>query len=618
MLDTDQILALDIGAATIKVGEFRVIKGRGLQLMNFGYAGFGAEPEQETDRHGRLVTCLRNVLQARKIKTKRAVLSVSGQSVFTRFVKLPPVEEAKLLQIIQYEAQQNVPFPIDEVVWDYRLIGTAPQGELEVVLLAVKNDIIEGLNGVVEAAGLVTEIVDVAPMALSNAFRYNYGDPEDCALIVDIGARTTNLLFLEKTKLFTRAIPIAGNAITQQIAAEFGVPFPQAEQMKVFKGMVALGGAYEEPEDEIQARVSKIIRNVMTRLHAEIARSINFYRSQQAGSAPAHLLLSGGSSIIPYTDRFFREKLQVPVEYLNPFRNIGVDAQVSRDELARCAHFFGEVVGLGLRKAVACPTEVSLLPKTIVRRQQVRQKRPYFVATAICLLLIPLSYWATMNKTTSLKRKELGMVETASQQLQKYQGDIRREQNLIAETWKNGDQIAGVVSQRNQWLNLMQELNERVTPSIWINVLTPQYSAVAPPAVPHQPAPARAAPPETPPAARPRVTLGRSFSHAISEDSAGAAENPVAPSVPAPVANRATQASGAQAISELRLDGAGPHSTQPGEDLQHVDLFMRNLRGSPYFEKEGIELVKQPDPMLQAQTFQFSLRLKLRNPIPQQ
>jgi hypothetical protein len=346
------------------------------------------------------------------------------------------------------------------------------------------------------------------------------------------------------------------------------------------------------------------------------------------------MFLSGGSSILPYTDRFFREKLQIEVEYLNPFRNIGIDEQVSRDELSHCAHFFGEVVGLGLRKAVACPTEVSLLPKTIVRRQQARQKRPYLVAAAVCLLLIPLSYWATTNKTVSLKQKELGMVEDASQQLQKYADDVRREQNLITEAQKKCDQIAGVVSQRNQWLELMQELNERVTQSIWISTLTPQSGAgLSAAASRSATAPSRPGP---------RAPTGRNFGPVNPEESGGD-ENPeaatgapqaaarsarqghdVGPSVPssAPraVASMVTQPSGSQqgGISGLLLDGEGMHSTQPGEDLQHVDEFMRNLRESPYFEKDGIELVKQPDPLLQAQTFQFSLRLKLRNPIPQQ
>src|SRR5271167_1860365 len=197
MLGSDRILALDIGAATIKVGEFQAVKGQGLRLTNFNYAELGIDPEHGENRKALIVSTVRNVVRERNIKAKSVVFSVSGQSVFTRFVKLPPVDESKVAQIIQYEAQQNVPFPIDEVIWDYQLLGSNPQGEMEVVLLAIKSDIIEELTEGVESSGLRTDIVDVAPMALYNSVRYNYGEIEGCTLVVDLGARTTNLLFLE-------------------------------------------------------------------------------------------------------------------------------------------------------------------------------------------------------------------------------------------------------------------------------------------------------------------------------------------------------------------------------------------------------------------------------------
>src|SRR5664280_2198310 len=328
MLGAERSIALDIGAWTVKIGEFQASRSHGLRLINFNFGDLGIDPEHEEDRKTLVVSTIRNALREKNIKTKPVIFSVSGQSVFTRFVKLPPVDESKVVQIIQYEAQQNVPFPIDEVIWDYQLLGNSPQGELEVVLLAIKSDIIDELTEGVEAAGLQAEMVDVAPMALFNAVRYNYGDLEGCTMIVDIGARTTNLLFIEQNRVFSRSIPIAGNAITQSVAAEFSVPFLEAEHMKKMYGFVALGGAYEEPENETQARVSKIIRNVMTRLHAEIARSVNFYKGQQGGSLPTRALLSGGSSIIPYTDRFFKEKIQTDIEYFNPFRNVEIDPHV--------------------------------------------------------------------------------------------------------------------------------------------------------------------------------------------------------------------------------------------------------------------------------------------------
>ena len=143
MLGSERILALDIGASTVKVGEFLVAKGHGLRLINFNFADLGIDPDHEENRKALIVSTVRNVVREKNIKATNVAFSVSGQSVFTRFVKLPPVDESKVAQIIQYEAQQNVPFPIDEVIWDYQLLGSNPQGELEVVLLAIKSDIIE-------------------------------------------------------------------------------------------------------------------------------------------------------------------------------------------------------------------------------------------------------------------------------------------------------------------------------------------------------------------------------------------------------------------------------------------------------------------------------------------
>ena len=168
-------------------------------------------------------------------------------------MKLPPVDESKVAQIIQYEAQQNVPFPIDEVIWDYQLLGKNPQDELEVVLLAIKSDIIEDLNEGVESCGLRTEMVDVAPMALYNAVRYNYGGPWKVdTMVVDLGVRTTNL-FIPRTKpcLFALHSHCAGNAITQSIAAEFNIPFLEAEQLKKSHGFT---WHWEAPTKSLKAR----------------------------------------------------------------------------------------------------------------------------------------------------------------------------------------------------------------------------------------------------------------------------------------------------------------------------------------------------------------------------
>ena len=587
MLAPDRILALDIGASTVKVGEFQASKTHGLRLTNFNYADLGIDPEHEENRKALIVSTIRNVLREKNIRTSRVVFSVSGQSVFTRFVKLPPVDESKVVQIIQYEAQQNVPFPIDEVIWDYQLVGNTQQGELEVVLLAIKSDIIEELNEGVESAELRTETVDVAPMALYNSVRYNEGDTEGCTMVVDIGARTTNLLFLEKNRVFSRSIPIAGNAITQSVAAEFNIPFLEAEQLKRSKGFVALGGAYAEPGDEQQARVSKIIRNVMTRLHAEVARSINFYRSQQGGSAPSRMLLSGGTSILPYTDRFFQEKIQIPIEYFNPFRNVDIDPSISREELARCAHFFGEVVGLGLRRLTKCPLEVNLLPRSIRARMLMEQKRPYLAGAAICVLLIPLCWWAYTTKTASLQEQQREDVSRQVEALQSLDKSVKNEKSQLADLTSKADEITSLVQQRSFWPELLQDLNTRLEPNLWIVALTPQSGATTP-----GPQSGAITPGPTP-------RGGGSFRRTIDEDVESAALMPSATAKQGP-------------IDELQIEGEGNHQSDSA-DLALVNEFAKNLRESPFLATDGVEI--QRPPKTTGSTFAFQLRARLAKPI---
>ncbi len=175
---------------------------------------------------------LSEVVQNRKLKGTKVYYAVSSQSVFTRFVKLPSVGEEQVDQIVGFEAQQNVPYPINEVVWDYQLVDSGDSSQVEVVIVAVKADLLDDINDSVEQAGLKTTLVDVALMALYNAFRYNYSDVQTGSLVIDIGSRTTNLIFIEPNKVFSRSIPNGGSTITQQIAKEFSEPFQQAEERK--------------------------------------------------------------------------------------------------------------------------------------------------------------------------------------------------------------------------------------------------------------------------------------------------------------------------------------------------------------------------------------------------
>src|SRR5207302_5174829 len=243
--------------------------------------------------------------------------------------------------------------------------------------------------------------------ALCNAFRYNYGDLEDCTMLLDIGAKTSNLLFFEKGKVFSRSINLGANSITQDFANESKKKFDLAEKIKIEEGFVSLGGAYEEPENQDQAAISKIARQFMTRLHIQVNQTMQFYRGQQGGSAPQRLFLSGGASVMPYTAQFFAEKLNVPVEYFNPFRNVQIDPVVNLEDLARVAHSMGEVVGLGLRNLAHCPVELNLMPKSSLKRQQFNQKKPYLIAATCCLILVVFIYGLFYGTIAERKKEAL-------------------------------------------------------------------------------------------------------------------------------------------------------------------------------------------------------------------
>jgi len=376
-------------------------------LKQYVIKSLGLEGSQETKREALILKTLQEVIASLGIKAKDINVCAPGFHVFSKFVKLPPVEASKVTQIIQYEAQQNVPFPLAEVVWDYQILGTTASGELEVLLVAIKSDIVEGLFRTASASGLQLQICDVSPAALCNAFRFNYGELEDCTMLLDIGAKTSNLLFFEKGKVFARSINLGANSITQDFANEAKLKFDMADKIKVDEGFVSLGGAYEEPENQHQAAISKIARQFMTRLHIQVNQTMQFYRGQQGGTAPQRLFLSGGAAIMPYTAQFFAEKLNMPVEYFNPFRNVQIDPGVNLEELSRVAHSLGEVVGLGLRNMANCPVELNLMPESTLRWQSFNQKKPYFMTTVFSLTLVVFATGWLFEKLAKVKVLEL-------------------------------------------------------------------------------------------------------------------------------------------------------------------------------------------------------------------
>jgi type IV pilus assembly protein PilM len=426
----------------------------------------------DASRMAQTRVAISDLVQKLKLGKTKARYAISGQAVFTRFVKLPPVQDDNIEQLVTFEAQQHVPFPLQEVVWDYELIeGSA---EKEVAIVAIKSDALDEINAAVNDSGLGTAEVDVAPMALYNAFRASYGHPEEPVLLIDIGAKTSNLLYIEGRRFFTRSIAIGGSAITAAISKEYNVSFADAEHQKTSNGLVALGGGHTEQLDEAVAALAMVIRNALSRLPAEIARTTNYYRSQHGGSAPRRIILAGGGANLPYTLEFFEEKLNLPVEYFNPVRNLAIGKGVDPATIQREGHLMGELVGLGLRGIGKSEINIDLVPAVVELARAADRRKPFLITAAV-VLLGGMAVWAgyqnfaaskaaDLARTMAEQRDSLAPLKTQIDGLLKKEAGISK----IAEAYTSTE------SDHAFWMDLLADLRGAfASDAVWLTDFEP-------------------------------------------------------------------------------------------------------------------------------------------------
>lgn len=470
MADKKSLIAVTVGSHSVSGAVFRETGRGGLELQRHQVV----ETPGEEVPQAAVQAALSSVATGLKIKGKPVRYVITSQPVFIRFVKLPPLDVDQVDQIVEFEAQQNVPFPIDEVTWGYQLMGEDSGAEVDVALAAVKTSELDEIEGSVAGAGLKTASVEVSAMALYNAYRFNYSDLEGTALLIDIGAKTTNLIFCSETGVFIRTIKIGGVDITKAIAKEFNISYEEAEQRKISDGFVALGGAYADHEDPVIAGISKVVRNTLTRLHSEIMRTTNFYRSQQGGDAPAIGLLSGASASLPFLREFFAEKLRMPIDYFNAFRNVSFARGVDTEVLADLGHVSGELVGVALREVGECPLELELVPESVIADRELKKLKPYlFMATAVLVVLIA-SLGFYFSRAAVIANEQTESLRSEVEDLTKYDGDIQQWKNKLSDLEATKRPYTDAVYARTYWVGLFNDLSRRMDSDLmWITMIEP-------------------------------------------------------------------------------------------------------------------------------------------------
>ena len=290
------VIGLDIGSSSVKAVEIALkSRDKGFELRALGQAMLPSEAIVQGAflNSSAIVDAIREAVEKAKIRTKAVAAAVSGHSVIVKKVSLPAMSREELDEQIRWEAEQYIPFDVNEVNLDFQILDEdGGEGQMDVLLVAAKKDLIDDYVQVITEAGLQPAVVDVAAFAVENCYEANYDTrSDDVVALVNIGAQVVNInVVAGGVPTFTRDITTAGNQYTEEIQKTLSVSFDEAERIK-------LGGrTTEDSQEVVPHEVEQAMQAVSETVIGEISRSLDFYGATSADSRIQRVLLSGGTT----------------------------------------------------------------------------------------------------------------------------------------------------------------------------------------------------------------------------------------------------------------------------------------------------------------------------------
>ncbi|MEM9492635.1 MAG: type IV pilus assembly protein PilM, partial [Myxococcota bacterium] len=311
-------VGLDIGSSSIKAVQLKKSK-RGLQLQAFGMEPL--MPQTIVDGtimdQGAVVDAIRALWGRLKLRRKDVAIAIAGHSVIIKKISVPMMNKSELEEQIPYEAEHHIPFARDDVEIDYEVInGQNPNGQMDLLLVAAKKEVVSDYTQVVRDASLQPLVVDVAAFTAQNAFEANYAlTPAETVVLINVGAAISNINIIRGTQsLFTRDVTIGGNSFTEEIQKQLNVSQDEAEAYKV-------GGSYDE-QGVVPQEVERIMEGVAEVIAGEFQRSLDFFLATSADTNVNRICLSGGSAKVVALHRAIERRSHLPVETVDPWRQV--------------------------------------------------------------------------------------------------------------------------------------------------------------------------------------------------------------------------------------------------------------------------------------------------------
>jgi type IV pilus assembly protein PilM len=343
-----RLVGLDIGSSSVKAVELKAA-GKGYRLTAIGVEPVPADSivDGAIIDGSAVADAVRRLFDPHKFKARDVVASLSGNSVIVKKITLPAMTEQELSESIQWEAEQYIPFDIQDVNLDYEILtppaGMEGQGTMDVLLVAAKKEKIADYTNVIAQAGRTPVIVDVDAFALQNAYEVNYGfEPSAVIALLNAGASAININILNGAQsVFTRDVSMGGNAFTEAVQKELGLPYETAELVK--KGESVEGASYEDVRPVLKAMTDNVL--------LEVEKTFDFFKATAASDRIDRIVLSGGASRVEGFAEALAARFDTEIVAFDPFRQIVVDsAKLGGESLEAVAPVAAVAVGLALRK----------------------------------------------------------------------------------------------------------------------------------------------------------------------------------------------------------------------------------------------------------------------------
>ena len=391
MAGVQSVWGIDIGRCALKAIKLRPAADDKVEIVAFDYIEHAKILSQpDADRHALIASALEKFLSRNDISKDQVVISVPGQHTLARFTKLPPVAPKRIPDIVRYEADQQIPFDMDEVIWDYQTFQQEGMPDVEVGIFAMKRELIREHLLHFEQAAIEPIVVQSGPLAVYNAAHFDGLLAKETTILLDVGAENTDLIVATQQSFWTRTVPIGGNSFTEALVKSFKLSFSKAEALK----RTAATSKYAR-------QIFQAMRPIFADLVQELQRSIGFYSSTHRDANVEKVVAFGNAFLLPGLQKYLQQNLGLPVEKPETFRN-GVRSPAVKDNVFKEQFLsFPVAYGLALQGLDLTKVTSNLLPTEIAKQVVWRKKRPAFLAAAICLLVAGGLIWLRQRADSS-------------------------------------------------------------------------------------------------------------------------------------------------------------------------------------------------------------------------